>query len=286
MFHSAVGITTNCIMNPVIPDYRTGLRAGPQMNLALVNWVKAGGSLIVLGEADDLDGARFWWRELGYASPLAHLLTELGLIDIDRDGDHAVGGGWVLRRTVSPRRFGDPDAARDEYVPLVELALSKSDGPRELAAPGGFCLRRGSFIIAHAASAPVTLPAKLVDVFDPELPVLDGAVLEPGSSGLYRDASAIVSGEGRGHKQPCVLHATHRVMSEQYRRNVLRVVIRGPAETPAVVRLFAADRRARSLTVRGATGDKLKVEWQQDGSTVLARFPNDPAGATLEVRWK
>ena len=36
MFHSAVGITTYGIMNPIIPDYRTGLRAGPQMNLASV----------------------------------------------------------------------------------------------------------------------------------------------------------------------------------------------------------------------------------------------------------
>ncbi len=254
-----------------------------EMNFALVEWARAGGSLIVLGGADDLDGAPFWWHKLGHASPLHHLLAELGAANVDQDGDHAVGRGWVFRRKASPRRFGDPAVARDEYFPLVELGLAKSGVPGKLKTPGSFCLRRGPFIIAHAAGTPLELPGKLVDIFDPELPVLQNVVLKRGASGLYRDVSAIVSAKGG---QPCVLHATHRLMSEEYKRGILRVVIRGPAETPAVVRLFTAGKTLTSAAARDAAHAKRDVQWQQDGSTVLARFPNDPAGAALEVRLK
>ena len=36
---------------------------------------------------------------------------------------------------------------------------------------------------------------------------------------------------------------------------------------------------------RGAKGDEIAVELEDDGATLRAKFPNDPAGATLEVRW-
>ena len=75
-------------------------------------------------------------------------------------------------------------------------------------------------------------------------------------------------------------------MDEQYRRGVHRVVVRGPAETPAVVRLFTGDKTQESVAAYAAGGNRLDVQWQQDGATALARFDNEPAGVTLEIRWK
>jgi hypothetical protein len=115
--------------------------------------------------------------------------------------------------------------------------------------------------------------------------VLDGVELQPGESGLYREVGELVaSAAGRG--QPVILHTTHRLMSDTYVDGVSRAVIRGPAETPAVVRFHAAGRELQGAEAVDPEGKDLAVERRQDGASLLVRFPNVPAGATLTIRWK
>ena len=269
----------------IVLSYEAWKPADAEMNGPLAKWVKGGGSLIVLGGGDDYEGESFCWRKDGHATPLHQMMAELGIREVDENGDHAVGRGWVLRRTISPRRFGDPAIARDVYLPLVAAGLTRAGGG-ELTTPGAFCLRRGPFVVAHATREAVKLRGKYVNLFEPDLPVVEEVVVEPGTSGVYRDVAATIAAKGEGNRRPCILHTTHRLMSEQYRSGVLRAVVRGPAETPAVVRVFTADRTVRDMVVRDDSGNKLEVKWSEEGSTVLARFPNVPAGATLLVRWK
>lgn len=270
----------------------------------ILAWVRDGGSLVILGAPEDLPGGppiavqsetgsppdaeatAPWWRREGHPSPLHHLLAEAGLVlaeaglGVERESERALGKGRVVRNPVSPRRFGDPDAARKEYLPLVDRALREAGVPGGLSAPGSFCLRRGPFVVAHAASAPLRIDGPLVDVFGPDLPLLDEARLEPGQSGLYRDVTETLRGD-----TPRVLHATHRLEREESGSAELRVRVRGPAETPAVLRIFPAGRKPASLSARGATGTDLAVESREEGRTIAVRFPNDPAGATLAIRW-
>jgi hypothetical protein len=197
-----------------------------------------------------------------------------------------VGGGWVYRSTRSPSLFSREDAPRAEYLNLVDEALRKAGQSAGLSRPGYFLLRRGPFVVAHAASRALSIPGPLVDVFDPEFPVLKSVSLEPGSSGLYRDVKAIVQPVSGGTSLPRVLHTTHRLMEESPSEGGLRAVIRGPAETPAVVRVFTAGKRPASMAARDASGKPLPVDAKSDGATIRIRFPNDPAGVTLEVRWE
>ncbi len=252
-----------------------------KMNAAVAQWVKRGGALIILGPADDLGGAAMWWKKAGFASPVHHLLAELD-IKADADGEWKAGKGWVARRTISPRRFGDPAVAQAEYLPLVDAALRKAGG-RGLSTPGSFCMRRGPFVIAHATRTALGIPGKLIDVFDPELPVLDGVKVEPGASGVYRDVTSALGSAADGRARPRVLHCTHRLMSEAYRAGVLRFTIRGPAETPAVVRVWAAAAAPTSITAKDATGKSVAVDSRPDGPTLRLRFPNHPDGVTVEV---
>jgi hypothetical protein len=273
----------------------------------------------VLGEPEPVEGESFWWNRAKWPSALHHLLDGLGIEDDDDDDDrsetehddgeeaedegdkdseddehdneangkYTVGRGHVFRRSISGRAFGDPEVAREVYLPLVDQALQEARGGKALQTPGYFCLKRGPFVTAHATQSELTLPGTYVNVFEPELPVVTDVVLEPGSSGVYRDVTDVISGKSRRGKPPAVLHATHRLMEQESKRRELRAVIRGPAETPAVVRIFAAGRNVADATARDNAGNELVVDWQQDeDETVLARFPNDPAGATLEVRWK
>ncbi|MBI4602233.1 MAG: hypothetical protein HY721_09760, partial [Planctomycetes bacterium] len=265
---------------------------GPEPSAALARWVRDGGSLVVLGAAGDLGGAPFWWRGLGHPSPLHHLLAELGAGSLLDEGDRPAGKGWVLRRAASPRRFADPEAARDEYLPLVDLALRKAGAAGGLETPGAFLLRRGPFIAAHAARTALAVPGRLIDVFDPELPLLDGARLEPGSSGLYRDAGPLLgaagpasAGPGSAARRPRVLHTTHRLVEDRFEAGASRIAIRGPAETPAAARIDRAGRRPLKVLARDGRGRDLEVRCREEGATLYATFPNDPDGAVLEVRW-
>jgi hypothetical protein len=255
---------------------------------ALATWVGDGGALIILGPAEDLAGPDFWWRKAGFPSPLHHLISTLGLPPelAERDGERSMGAGRIYRRVASPRKFGDPAAARAEYLALLDQALKERGNPDGLRMPGGFALKRGPFRIAHAGSAPLALAGSLIDVFDPELPLLDGARLEPGASGLYREVSDPPGGGPSGKAAPRILHATHRLISQSFADGTLKAVVRGPAETPAVLRVHRAGRQLGTIAARGVGGKELPLETRDDGPTLRIRFPNDPLGATLEIRWK
>jgi hypothetical protein len=250
------------------------------VNEALAKWVKAGGSLIILDEAEKMAGP-FWWNEAGYASPLGHLFEQLKIPAAAGDADTSLEKGWVFRRVISPRQFGDPDMARETYFPLVHAALIKAGVEGGLRTPGYFCMRRGPFVAAHSITAPIELKGKWVDLFDVNLPVLDGVTIQPGVSGLYRDVTDMLAAG-----KPAILHATHRLMSQSTDERFLRAVIRGPLETPAVIRLFKAGKDAESITIQDSEGKTLEPDIKTDGVTMRVQFPNHPEGAMVEIHWK
>jgi hypothetical protein len=113
------------------------------------------------------------------------------------------------------------------------------------------------------------------------MPVLQSVKLTPGTSGLYRDVSNIIFA-----KRPAILHTSHRLMSQKQNGNHIQAVIRGPSETPAVVRVFTAGKEVESINVHDSQGKELKPDIQTEGPTLRVQFPNDPDGATLELRLK
>ncbi|MFV2067937.1 MAG: hypothetical protein ACC645_13270, partial [Pirellulales bacterium] len=234
---------------------------------------------IVFGNADPIKGTDFWWRRLGHPSPLHHLLAAVGMKE-DEAGERQLDQGRVWRRKVSPKTFSDPDVARTAYVPLVDRGLKAAGIERGLEIPGGFILRRGPFVIAHASTRPLDLPGRLIDIFEPNLPLHDGVHLEVGQSGLYRDVSNVF--DRKEDASVRVLHTTHRLVEEVHADGVLRMRVRGPAETPAVVRLHAP-KGIRTIDARTAQGDVVAVEQHSDGATLLLRFANDPDGVTLRI---
>lgn len=256
-----------------------------QPNQALAHWVKNGGVLVVLGADDDLDGAALWWRKAGFTSPLQHLAGELGLKDVNTEGDFQIGKGWVLRRLVSPREFGKTQVVDDVYLPLLKLALGKRKPGADFSPPGWLCVQRGQFVIARGGRESIQLEGTFVDVMDPQFPIVTDVVVKPGESRVFRNVTGATPGPGVLHT-PRVLHATHRLMEVRQGPDMLRAVVRGPEQTPAVIRLSAGGRRAEKLIARDAQGADREVRWSQDDDTILASFPNDPAGVVLEAVWK
>jgi hypothetical protein len=118
---------------------------------------------------------------------------------------------------------------------------------------------------------------------EPDLPVREGLELAPGQSGVYHDASGILNGGSLTEAVPVILHSTHRLMHQEREGSRLSATLRGPLETPGMVRVYTGGRAVQSLRAVGPDEKPLDVEQHADGPTLLIRFPNQPEGATLEI---
>ena len=165
-------------------------------------------------------------------------------------------------------------------MPYLKWAVKKSGISGTLKTPGNFCMKRGDYIIAHSEKKKISRKGKFIDVFDTDFSVMDEINLKPGESGLYKDITKILD-DG---KKPVVLQTTHRLISQEYKNGKLIFIVKGPAETPAAVRLFLAGIKTPKITATDSKGKKIDVSVQKDKETYLLKFPNSPDGVTLMVK--
>ncbi|RKX41450.1 MAG: hypothetical protein DRP64_11325 [Verrucomicrobia bacterium] len=266
----------------IILSYENFKPVVPEMNRDLAEWVRRGGVLVLLGDSDDaLDSDDSWWNRLGHASPMHHLLAQLG----DRPtgkSEWDCGEGYVIRNPVSSKTFAQPSVAEKGYLPLIDRAVQHTDSSGKLRTPGYFMMRRGPFVIAHARREPIFVEGKFIDLFHPDQPVIDGIRLSKGASGLFRDVTETLASGG----PPLVLHATHRLMSQQSVPEGIQFSIKGPMETPAIVRLFSGGREIIKMTAVTSSGQEIEIAKVLKGATVQLRFQNDPNGVDVTLSFK
>ncbi len=263
----------------IIVSYEDFKPVEEEMNTALVDWVQRGGALVLLGDSsDDLDSdPSFWWKQQGYASPMHHLLDQLGGTG---PGDWSFGNGYVIRNETSPAAFANPGTATSVYLPLIDLAVQHTVAGENLSTPGYFMMQRGPFVVAHSLDLPVSNAGKFVDIYDPALSVIDGISLSTGESGLFREVTQTLEGGG----SPEVLHATHRLMSQQFDGDDLRFSVNGPQDTPAVVRVFLGGQNISDITATNSAGQAVSVVQVVEGNTARLEFPNDPSGVDVALQ--
>ena len=256
----------------IILSYETFKPVNPQMNVDLADWVKRGGSLLVVGATEtSLDSASyFWWHGLGYNSPIEHLMAQFG---------GGYGGGNVIRNTTSPSAFANTSIAANTYLPLLEQAVNASDITGGLNTPGNFCMKRGDYVIARSTKSNLWVQGNFVNIFDADLPVINNINLSPGQSGLFKDVTDILTGN-----VPALLHTSHRLMSQENSNDFLKFTINGPSETPAVARIFSANKNS-SVSARNANGGIVNVSVLQDETSALIKFPNLPDGVTVSINF-
>ncbi|MBI1785708.1 hypothetical protein HYR69_11245, partial [Candidatus Sumerlaeota bacterium] len=242
-----------------------------EINSALAQWVRRGGCLLVLGPDAEAPWEKSWWREKGFRSPMEHLERELNL---GSRMETAVEEGWVTRSEIQTRDLGRHAEAREGYLSAIDAAWKKSWGGTS-PARGAFIMRRGEFIAVHAAVNPVKLTGPLIDLFDPQLRIQDGADLKPGTSSIFRQVNF--------SDLPRVLHATHRLMAENRSDGKLSFSLRGPGETPAIARIWLGETRVGEIAAHDSNGRPVAAESRSEGGSMLLRFPNDPQGVNVSI---
>jgi hypothetical protein len=250
----------------------------PEYHDQLLAWVRAGGCLLYVGDGSDpYHRVQAWWNDEGArdTTPEDDLFARFGLDNAARHAPVAVGEGFVRVFHEKPRelaRFADgADKVRAAVAGLLEAKGLPWKTQNYLQ------VRRGPYRIAAVldesdSDAPLEVPGRFVDLFDPALPVVAGRTLAPGSRALLLDI------DWPGWPEAKVLAAGARVRDERRDASGFHFSTRGPAATRCRMRVRLPDAPGRV-----ETRPALPVEqaWDPASGTLLLAFDNQ--GAPVEV---
>ena len=248
----------------------------PEAHRQLAAWVREGGRLIYCGRDNDpFQSVQEWWNTAGnaYAAPSDHLFELLGIPAGAPEGSYACGKGALEILRQDPMEFVLA-AGGDE--PLLE-AVSRLYG--RLETRNHFVLDRGPYKLAavldeSVSDAPLRLEGLLIDLYDPNLPVCEGAELAPGTQKLFYDLR-------KAPRAPAILAAASRASEIRKSRRSFSYLCKGPLETTNVTRI-RLPRQPVGVTSAGAT---IPYEWDPASRTCFLRFDNNPEGVPVEIRW-
>jgi hypothetical protein len=250
----------------------------PEYHLPIAQWVKAGGALVYCGEdIDPYQSAMEWWNTNGntYKAPSAHLFELLGLDGNPPAGEYAAGKGKVYVLRKEPKFFVLQPNGHSAYVAAIRKAFEATAG--KLEAKNSFYLERGAYVIASVmdesvSEEPLTLKGEYIDLFDPELPVLQAKTVNPGEQAFLYDVQKIAD-----KSKPSVLCGASRIYEETVMPNSYAFVAKSPAGTSSVTRAYLPA-KPKKVTVNNAPG---AYTWDTASRTCLLKFENSPDGVAV-----
>lgn len=256
----------------------------------LADWVKQGGVLVYCGRDDDpYQTVMEWWNTGGnkYAAPSQHLFELLQVKPTGNNEEAVVGKGrlYILRQ--NPKAFVMEANGDENYVNVIKKAWQTGAKAGELQFKNNFYLQRGPYdIIAvmdeSTGAQPYTVNEPAIDLYDPELPVLQQKVVLPGNQALLYNISRI-----KNKKQPQVLVSACRIYDEKSSAQSYAFVCKSPLNTLNRMRILlpAAPVKISIMNDRGAVPTNIKKEWDATSHTLLLGFNNSPEGIKVEITW-
>ena len=255
----------------------------------LAKWVKAGGVLIYCGKDEDpYQTVSEWWNTNGntYTAPSQHLFKLLNIHPSNGGEKYPVGKGAVYVVREDPKEFVlKPDHDAD-YLKLVKQAYEQDAKAGDLIFKNNFYLERGPYALVsvfdeNADSKPYIVKGPVIDLFDPQLPVLAEKVVNPGEQAyLYNPAKV-------DQKQPKVLAAASRVYQEEIKSDSYSFVVKSPLRTLNSMRILLPA-QPKEITVSDHNGKivaDVKTSWDVSSHTYYMGFANSPDGIGVNIKW-
>lgn len=263
----------------------------PDLHFALAGWVRNGGALIYVGDdSDPYHAIRAWWNEggLSYTSPREHLFAQL-----DIDGSHSSvsssGKGAVGYLAVHPDSCANSSEGAAALVDMVEKTVSSvASAPIELQIKHYFHLRRGPYIIAavleeSVAETPLTIAGPVVDLFDPELPIVPKVSIAPDGQAFLFDVE-----KGRpAHGGVECIAASSRIEALAQSEAGFEFRVKGPEQIRAVARFYCPKKPVSAMLAWSGKKDIILFEWDAASETVLLKYEHrSDADVVVKVRWE
>jgi len=256
---------------------------------ALAKWVKNGGVLLYYSrDTDPFQSVKEWWNTNNnkFKTPSEHLFKLLNLKEIEGNIQYKIGKGTVYLVRQDPKELVLQANADQDFLSTLKGAYESDAGAGDLITKNNFVLERGPFVIAAVldesqSKEPLTLDGTFIDLFNPELPVLNQKVIQPGTQAYLFDVS-----KTENKNKPQVLAAAARITDEVAGRSLYTFIAKSPAKTNNMMRILLS---AKPTKITAKTGGKdlsiTKNDWDEKSKTLLLGFENYSEGVEVNISW-
>ncbi|MGF7080127.1 hypothetical protein [Mucilaginibacter sp. UYCu711] len=254
----------------------------------LAKWVRNGGIIVYSGRDDDpFQSVQEWWNQGAkkYKCPADDLFAKLGLDANPKAGTYPVGKGKICIIRRDPKEFVMESDRDDELRGKVEMLYAQLTG-QKMQYKNSLYLNRGPYEIVSVLdesvnNVPYTIKGKLIDLYDPTLPVIDQKQINPGQQGYFYNVAKVPNPQ-----TPQVLATAARVYDEQVGKSSYSFVAKSPLNTTNAMRVLLPA-QPKKVTVTDASGQAIdaKSTWDAGSKTVLLGFENSPDGVKVELEW-
>lgn len=254
----------------------------------LADWVKKGGVLVYCGRDNDpFQTVQEWWNtgNLQYKAPSEHLFELLGLEINPVEGQYNSGKGTVYIVRQDPKEFVLQANTDQNFVDVVKRLYEQKAG--NLVFKNHFRLTRGPYELISVMdesvnSEPYLLQGKLIDLFDPTLPILNEKKVNPGEQAYLYNINLV-----KHPTIPCVLASASRVYDEEITKKKYSFICKSPANTTNAMRILLPTAPARTIVTE--TGGQMLTDvqntWDPSSKTCFLSFENHPDGVKVEFHW-
>ncbi|MDP4283836.1 MAG: hypothetical protein Q8891_05400 [Bacteroidota bacterium] len=274
----------------LIVSYSNMKPLSAQVHQYLANWVKQGGILIYCGRDDDpYQSVMEWWNTMGnhFKTPSEQLFRILKIKPTTENQKFKVGKGIVYVVRKNPKEFVMEANGSNQFVDLIKQAYENDAKAGKLIYKNSFYLERGPYDIISVmdesiSNKPYIIDGPVIDLFDPELPVLTEKIITPGHQALLYDLNRI-----QNKKQPQVLASASRIYNEVVKSNSYSFISKSPLNTSNSLRILVP-KEPKSITLTDNKGLEISgtnESWDNESGTYFLSFDNNPDGIKVKLNW-
>jgi len=275
----------------LIMSYSNMKPLSPDGHQFIAEWVKKGGVLVYCGrDTDPFQNVQEWWNtgKNHYKVASDHLFEKLNIkSSSDKNAEYKFGKGTVYIIRQDPKEFVLTAGSDQGFVDIIKRLYEQRANAGTFTVKNNFYLKRGvydlvSVLDENISKEPFTLKGRLIDLFDPKLPVLSQKTVNPGEQAFLLNIDRVTD-----QKKPQVLAAASRVYDEKISQSGYSFITKSPLNTTDVMRILLPQIPKKCI-ISGPDGNVLKEaiwQWDTKSNTCLLGFENDPQGVRVEFSW-
>jgi len=248
-----------------------------EINLSLVKWVKAGGTLFYIGDGSDpYHGIESWWKEAGYQTPAKHLFEEMGFSRELKDGVYAVGNGKLCVWNIAPARLCLTKEIAEQYRAWVKANLKGA----EWVYTNNMTLHRGPYIIsvgmAESTGETKEFHGLYADMYENDYKIITEKKVGPDENAILFDFAKI---EGEMVR---IIGTSARIYSLGVDDDKADVKVKAADKVKAFTRL-RLPKPVTSCIAADETGEEVALTWSWDDVTQTVLFSYESTNREVTV---
>jgi hypothetical protein len=173
------------------------------------------------------------------------------------------------------------------FVDVVAKLYQEKAKAGKLAFKNNFYLERGyydliSVLDENEDATPYIRDGKLIDLFDPALPVLTRKEVKPGEQAYLVNLSRVSNPE-----KPQILASASRNYVERITQNSYTFTAKSPLNTTNAMRiLLPAEPKEYKATNKQGEAIEVRYSWDSNTNTCFLGFENHPDGINVDLKWQ